>query len=96
MTERRDYELAPHLNRESCDEEEEYCLKYEGEEEEVPDLDQDYDMPTTPCTSQEHEVRPRNTSPSVFFNHGNINSGNSCQVLLMEPLIQQYHKYTEW
>ena len=38
MTEGRDYEFAPHLNREDCDEEEEYRLISEGEEE-VPHPD---------------------------------------------------------
>ena len=34
MTEREDYELEPHLNRESCNEEEEYNLISKEEEEE--------------------------------------------------------------
>ena len=80
MTKRRDYKLASHFNKGSCDEEEEYQLISEKEdEEEAPNPYQQYDIPATPHTSPGPEVISRNTSPIGFFDHNNNNSGNNNQ-----------------
>ena len=60
-------------------EEEECRFISEEQEEEVPYLDQDYGIPSTQHTYPGPEVRSRNTSPSVFGDHNNSNSGNRSQ-----------------
>ena len=82
-----DYELASHLDRGYCSEEEEYQLiSKEAEEEETPNPYQDYSIPVTLHTSpkvisrrESPKVRSRNTSPSGFFILTNSNSGNRSQ-----------------
>ena len=76
MNERRDYELAPHLNRESWIEEEEYRIISE-EKEEAPNLKQYYDIPTTLRASLTYKVRPKSVSKCDFSNHSNSNSQDS-------------------
>ena len=72
------YELSSHLDGGSCDKEEEYQLIYEeAEEEEALDPRQDYRIPMTPHTSP--KFISGNTSPSVFSNPTNNNSGTSSQ-----------------
>ena len=70
----RDYELEPHINGEYCDEEEEYRLISEEEKQEAPDPYHNYNIPTTPRTSLEPEVRTKSTSKSGFVDHSNNNS----------------------
>ena len=62
VTERGDYELVPQLDEDSYDEEEECQLILE--EEEVPYLHQSQgcDVPMTPRTLLEKEVRPKSLS----------------------------------
>ena len=61
-TKGRDYELAPHLNGEYCD------------EKEAPNPDQNYNIPMTLCTYATSEVRTKSALKCVFVNHSNSNS----------------------
>ena len=72
-----DYELASCFYKGSCNVEEEHYPILEKEEEEAPDLEYEYAIPTIPCTSP--EVISRNSSPSRFFNTSNTNYGNNGQ-----------------
>ena len=78
MTKGRDYKLAPHLNGESCNEEEEYRLIFE-EGEEAPNSGQDYEIPRTSCTYPTTNVRPKSVLKCSFVNDSNNNSRYSSQ-----------------
>ena len=67
MTETEDYNLESKFDEGSCDEEEEYHpIPRKEKEEEAPNLECEYTIPTTPCKSL--EVIPRNLSPYGIVN----------------------------
>ena len=86
MTGGEDYDLASHFDKGSCEEEDEYHpIPKNEEEEEAPDLEYEYAIPTIPRTSP--EVRSRNSSPSRFVNTSNTNCGNSRQGSIAREML---------
>lgn len=73
-----DYKLTSHFDEGFCEEEEEYHpISEEDKEKKSPDLEHEYDTPTTLCTSS--GVRSRDSSLSGFVITSNTNVVNSGQ-----------------